>query len=141
IVGDKGAPVVVVDWTDPMCPHCAELHSVLDQIKIAAPKGSLAVEPHFFPLDAACNPSVQRKDETMGAIRCTATKALLCLEDDAGKFALAQKLIFENQAALTGPDKVWDVLQPIADRAKLEKCMTSDETTKKLAADIDSANK
>src|SRR5581483_11272459 len=80
IVGDKGAPVVVVDWTDPMCPHCAELHSVLDQIKIAAPKGSLAVEPHSFPLDAACNPSVQRKDETMGAIRCTATKALLCLE-------------------------------------------------------------
>src|SRR5205085_949664 len=62
-------------------------------------------------------------------------------EDDADKFALGQKLIFENQAALSGVDKVWEVLKPIADKKKLEACMASAETERKLAADIDAANK
>jgi serine/threonine-protein kinase len=140
IIGDKNAPVVIVDWTDPLCPHCAELHEGLDSIRRAAPPGTVAIEPHFFPLDAACNASVQRKGDT-GEIRCTATKALLCLEDKPDTLALAQKLIFDNQASLSTVDKVWEVLAPIADKAKLQSCFQSPETEKKLEADIDAANK
>ncbi len=140
IVGDKNAAVTIVDWTDPLCPHCAELHEVLDEIRRAVPPGSLAIEPHFFPLDGLCNPSVQRKNDT-GEIRCAATKALLCLEDDPGKLALAQKEVFENQARLSSLDNLWEILKPIADKSKLEACMATPETQQKLDADIDAANK
>jgi serine/threonine-protein kinase len=135
--GDAKAPVVVVDWTDPLCPHCAELHEVMAEIMKVAP-GAVRVEPHFFPLDGACNASVQRKNES-GEVRCAATKALLCLEKDPDKFNLAQKLVFENQAGLD-VNKLWEVLKPVVDRKSVEACMASPETQKKLDEDIAAAN-
>ena len=131
--GTAGAPVRIVDWTDPLCPHCAELHEVLDEISKVAP-GSIAVESHFFPLDGLCNPSVERKSEA-GEIRCVASKALMCLESDAEKFHLGHKLVFENQRDLT-IDKLWQVLAPITDRKVLETCMASPELQKRLDDDI-----
>jgi protein-disulfide isomerase/uncharacterized membrane protein len=135
--GDAAAPVVVVDWTDPLCPHCAELHEVMDEILKIAP-GTVRVEPHFFPLDGLCNQSVQRKNES-GEVRCTASKALLCLEDEPEKFHLAQKLVFANQSGLT-VEKLEKVLKPVADLKKLGACMSSIETQKKLDADIEAGN-
>ena len=140
ILGEANATVKIVDWTDPLCPHCADLHAALDEIRRATPPGTIAIEPHFYPLDNACNPSVQRKGDT-GEVRCTATKALICLESEPEKLAVAQKLVFENQQALATVDKVFETLKPIADRKQLEACIASPETAKKLASDIEYANK
>lgn len=137
VKGDAAAPVVVVDWTDPLCPHCAELHEVMDEIQKFAP-GSVRVEPHFFPLDGLCNQGVDRKNES-GPVRCAASKALVCLEGEPEKFHLAQKLVFENQAGLT-VEKLAQVLKPVADLQKLEACMSSRETQARLDADIAAGN-
>jgi serine/threonine-protein kinase len=134
---DGQGAIRVVDWTDPLCPHCAELHEVLDEIINIAP-GSISVESHFFPLDGLCKPSVERKTE-VGEVRCIATKALMCLEGDAEKFHLGQKLIFDNQRDLT-VDRVWQLLSGNSDKKTLEACMTSPELQKKLDDDIASAD-
>ena len=90
VIGAPNAAVRLVDWTDPLCPHCAELHSVLAQLKDELPPGTFSIEPHHFPLDSQCNPQVQRKRDS--DVVCKAVFAELCLEQDTEKFALAQKL-------------------------------------------------
>lgn len=137
VFGDANGPVRIVDWTDPLCPHCAELHEVLEEITKVAP-GSIRVESHFFPLDGLCNPSVERRNES-GEVRCVATKAMMCLEGDIEKFHLGQKLIFGNQRDLT-VEKVWQLLGGLADKKTLEACMSSPELQAKLDDDIRAAN-
>lgn len=133
VKGAADAPVVIVDWTDPLCPHCAELHEVLDEIVKIAP-GAVRVESHHFPLDGLCNASVERKNE-MGPVRCAATRAMACLESEPEKLHLAQKLIFENQAGLS-EEKLASILKPIANLKDLQACMSSPETQAKLDIDI-----
>lgn len=137
VFGDPNGPVRIVDWTDPLCPHCAELHEVLEEITKVAP-GTIRVESHFFPLDGLCNASVERRNEA-GEVRCVATKAMMCLEGDIEKFHLGQKLIFGNQRDLT-PEKVFQLLGGLADRKTLEACMNSPELQAKLDDDIRAAN-
>ncbi len=132
VLGPSGG-TRVVDWTDPLCPHCADLHAALDELRRITP-GGFATEPHMFPLDGLCNSEVQRKNES-GPVRCLASKALVCLEGDPDKFALGQKVIFENQAALT-PERVFEVLKPFTDRKTLEACIASPDTQAKLDVDI-----
>lgn len=132
VLGDAKAATRIVDWTDPLCPHCAELHDALDELRRITP-GGFTTEPHMFPLDGLCNAAVERKNES-GEVRCLATKALLCLEEEPDKFALAQKVIFENQGRLT-PQSVFELLKPFTDRKALEGCMASAETQKKIDDD------
>ncbi|MCC7070102.1 MAG: hypothetical protein IT383_02200 [Deltaproteobacteria bacterium] len=133
VLGDPASGVRVVDWTDPLCPHCADLHAALDELRRITP-GGFATEPHLFPLDGLCNGEVQRKSEG-GPVRCLASKALVCLEGDPDKFALGQKVLFENQAGLT-PERVFEVLKPFTDRKKLDACIASPDTQAKLDLDI-----
>jgi serine/threonine-protein kinase len=138
VIGPANAPVKVVDFTDPLCGHCAGLHGVLSEVRQLVPPGTFAVEPHFYPLDGACNPSVERKWDT--DIRCQAVRAQLCLEGDAHALESAQSLIFENQQSLTR-EKLFELLRGFSDRKKLEDCMASEETQKKLVADIEAGNR
>lgn len=132
VLGEANAPTRVVDWTDPLCPHCAELHEALDELRRITP-GGFATEPHMFPLDGLCNAAVERRNES-GEVRCLATKAMLCLEEQPDKFALAQKLIFDNQAGLT-PAKVYELLKPFTDRKALDACIASAAVQKKIDDD------
>lgn len=132
VVGDAGATTRVVDWTDPLCPHCAELHEALDELRRITP-GGIASEPHLFPLDGLCNSAVERKNES-GEVRCLASKALLCLEGEPEKFALGQKVLFDNQAGLT-PPRVYELLKPFTDRKALDACIASAATQKKIDDD------
>lgn len=136
-VGSADAPVKIVDFTDPLCGHCASLHNVLDEVVNLVPAGTFSVEPHFYPLDGACNPSVERKWDT--DIRCQAVRAQLCLEADPDKLSRAQKLIFENQQDLN-PDKLFSLLAGFMDKKALLQCMASDATQKKLIADVEAGN-
>ena len=132
-LGDPSGGTRVVDWTDPLCPHCADLHAALDELRRITP-GGFTTEPHLFPLDGLCNSAVERKNES-GEVRCLASKALVCLEGEPDKFALGQKVIFENQAELT-PQKVFELLRPLTERRALEACIASPATQQKLDADI-----
>ncbi len=129
--GTKDAPLKLVDWTDPLCPHCAQLHDALHEIEKSVPPGLFSVDARHFPLDGFCNDGVQRKSED-GA-RCVGAKAQICLEGDP-KAAEASGVLFAARAQTV--DAVYAALQPYKDRKALEKCVASAETDKKLQADI-----
>jgi serine/threonine-protein kinase len=132
-IGDKFAPVVLTEWTDVMCGHCAAF--VLG-LKLASttrfPKERVAIEPKHFPLDKECNTHVQHSEGN--GTRCAAARALVCAEQGGGLEALQQKL-FESQPTLT-KERVKELAAPIVGPG-LDTCMASPDTAAAIRADAD----
>ena len=87
-----------------------------------------------FPLDGACNTSVQRRSED-GA-RCIGALAQICLEGDPKQFE-ASGALFAARAQTV--DAIYEALKPFRDPAKLKACVESDDAKKKLQDDITAA--
>lgn len=134
--GPASAPVRITEFTDVLCPHCAELHQTLEQVERFAPAGSLAVDSREYPLDGSCNPGVERTGEP---VRCTGAKARICLAGDPRAPELAGAL-FAAQNGLT-EERVLEIAARFRPRAELESCMASEETARRLRADIELANR
>jgi protein-disulfide isomerase len=134
LLGAPTAPVRITEFTDVLCSHCAELHLTLARLQQTAEAGSFSVEPRHFPLDAECNPRVQRRD---APVRCLAARAEICLEGRPGAFEFAGAL-FARQKSLT-PDAVFEQAKPHIPRAELDACLASPETEAKLRSDIEAA--
>lgn len=132
VLGSRDAKVHITEWTDARCGHCAQLHETIKQILPIVPPGSFAIEPRHFPLDGACNSSVQRRSPDGAS--CLAAAAQICLEGNDKLFELSGKL-FENQQSLT-PDLVYDLAAPYMPKDQLKACVESPETKKKLDDDI-----
>lgn len=132
--GPAAAPVRITEWTDVLCSHCAELHRTLATLRDHVPAGSFAVDARQFPLDAECNPYVKRRGSP---VRCLAARAEICLEGHEGEDDFVGKL-FDSQASLT-PAKVYDLASALMPRAKLEACVASADTARKLREDIEAA--
>jgi serine/threonine-protein kinase len=131
LIGPETAPVRITEFTDALCSHCAELHRTLKRISDYSPPGSFSVEPRQFPLDAECNPRVQRRGEPL---RCLAAKVQICLEGHE-KTLEFQAALFEGQKDLT-PDRLYALAAPYMQRPALEQCITSAQTRAKLEDDI-----
>ncbi len=134
VIGDAKAPVHIVEWTDPQCPHCAMLHATIGEILKSAPPGLFSVESRHFPLDGFCNSGVSRKSED--GTRCIGAKAALCLESNPKHFE-AIGVLFEARPQT--PQAVYETLKPYSDSAKLKKCVESEATQKLLDLDIQAA--
>jgi protein-disulfide isomerase len=133
------APVVLQDFTDIKCSHCLTAEMVLTQLLNAMPKGSVAVEPRYYPLDAECNPSMRRPGEAPppgppGA-RCAAALAQICLEGSPG-FAKLRGELFHAAGRLHSREDVLSFLKGKAPTARLEACMDSPDALARLHADI-----
>ena len=133
-MGKPGAKVKVVDWTDPLCPHCAMLHETMLEIAKSVPEGVFSVESRHFPLDGLCNSGVQRK--SADGVRCIGAKAQICLEGDP-KANEASGALFAARAQTV--DAVFEALKPFRDRQKLETCINDDKTAAKLEDDVKAA--
>ena len=133
LIGPADAPVRLTEFADVLCGHCADLHHSLAEIRRRVPAESLAIEPRQFPLDGACNPHVGRA--TPDAVRCTAARAIICLEGQPGAFAFAGSL-FEGQRGLD-EERIFEAAAPFLDAEKLRACIRSPETEQRLQADID----
>jgi protein-disulfide isomerase len=131
VIGPADAPVRLTDFTDPLCPACADLHANLEVFRQSLPPGSFSVEPRQFPLDGTCNPVIPRQGD---GVRCLAAKAEICLEGRPGFFEY-QKAVFSHQQGLTAA-QVFDLAQPYVGRGELESCIASRETQDKLLADV-----
>lgn len=129
--GDAKAPLKIVDWTDPLCPHCAMLHATLKEIGKSVPPGLFSVESRHFPLDGVCNSGVQRK--SVDGTRCLGAKAQICLEGDPKAFE-ATEALFEARAET--PEAVFAALKPFVAEAKLKACLADAATDEKLQVDI-----
>jgi serine/threonine-protein kinase len=134
LFGEPAAPVRITEFTDILCSHCAELHLTLERLRKMAQPGSFSVEPRQFPLNAECNPLVQRRD---APVRCLAARAQICLEGRPGAFEFSGEL-FARQKTLT-PEIVFERAAPHVPRAELEACLASPETEAKLRSDVETA--
>ncbi|NNL84316.1 MAG: thioredoxin domain-containing protein, partial [Myxococcales bacterium] len=132
LVGSENAAVRITDFHDPLCPHCARLHQVLERLYEDLPEGQLAVDPHHYPLDAACNPSLT--SEAKNSVRCDASRALICMEKHPQGFRYSAD-VFGQQASLTR-EKLFELAAPYTDRDALEACIASDATEQRLQSDI-----
>ena len=130
--GPADAPVHLVEWTDILCPHCRHLNDSLEELQQAVPPGRLAVEPRQYPLDGACNPDVPQKGD---GLRCTASLALICLEQTPDFWTLRDKL-FAAQKTLTRDSLMQIASSGSMSRGQLETCIASPETASRLQDDI-----
>ncbi len=133
IWGPADAPTKIVEWTDVLCGHCAQMHATLEEITRVAPPDSFSVEPRHFPLDASCNPNVQRKNPN-GPVSCVAAGVQICLEGNDKAHELTSEL-FANQRDLS-VDKVYELGSKYMSKAELKACVESPETKKKLEEDL-----
>jgi serine/threonine-protein kinase len=130
--GPADAPVHIVDFTDILCPHCAALVKQMEELEKVVPPGSISVEARQFPLDGECNKLIQAKRGD--GVRCTAAKAMVCLEGTPDFWTLRSKL-FAAQNQLT-TDLVLEIAsQGSMKREQLLQCIGAAATETKLEFD------
>ncbi len=134
-LGTTGAGVLITEFTDVLCSHCATLHQTLDQLADLLPHGSFHTDARHFPLDGRCNAHLKPRDGD--DVRCVAARAQICMEDAGGAHDFAGAL-FARQGDLTA-DLVLELAAPFLDRGALELCLSSEATARKLAEDVDYA--
>jgi protein-disulfide isomerase len=128
--GPANAPVRFTEFTDVRCHHCAQLHQVWGDLEKSLPAGSFSVESRFYPLDGACNTAM--RSPARDPVRCLAPRVQICREKDPGAHALAGAL-FAEQRTLTA-ERVFALAA--GDRAALDACLASPETSSKLEGDV-----
>lgn len=131
--GPADAPVHLIEWVDIRCPHCRNLHAVLDELKQITPAGSWNVESRNYPLDSECNPAMPRSDGS--GVRCLAARMLICLAGTEQESAV-RRAFFDNQAQLS-TEQLWNLSkQAGVDAVQLETCTASSDTAQNLAEDL-----
>ena len=138
VKGSPTAPVKLVEFTDILCGHCAQFEGLYREIEEMAPKGSISIEPRYFPLDKECNPGMTASAKD--GIRCYGAKLQICTEKLPGFFAMRSEL-FENQQGLDQGMMLSIAKRHGADEAQLTECMKSPETAARIAEDIAYATK
>lgn len=134
--GPENAPTKIVEFTDIRCGHCRALVEVMAQLKKILPEGKISVEPRSFPLDSECNNQMKFSDGK--GISCLGAKAQICLEGAPDFWTIYERL-FAAQEGLT-KEKILEIASSgSVSRSKLEACLKSPETQKKLQEDIDYA--
>ncbi len=136
VFGKTDAPTRLIEWTDIRCPHCKHLEETLTKIREEAPPGSWSEEARHFPLDAECNPYVQRSDGS--GISCLAAKIQICLAGSTD-FSRVRATLFNEQTRLSR-NRIWEVAASTpAQRKTLEACVKSPQTAATLKEDLDLA--
>jgi protein-disulfide isomerase len=132
LIGPPDAAVRVTEFTDVLCGHCASLHGIISQLRASLPPAAFSLEPRHFPLDPACNPTLE--GESKAPIRCLAALAEICLEGRHEAFEFAGRL-YENQRHLD-EDLLYALAAPFVDRETLSTCVADPATNAKLQQDI-----
>jgi protein-disulfide isomerase len=131
VIGPKYPRLALTEFTDTLCPHCAQMHEVLKELRLRFGPDAFSLEPHQYPLDSSCNKSVTGSGNPL---RCLAARVQICAEGAPNEFEFVGSL-FENQNALDEP-KLWELARVLGARADVEACAKSAETEKKLQDDI-----
>lgn len=90
ILGDPNAPIMVVEFADFGCPHCAMAGKELHELVEAYP--DVQVRFKYFPLSGPCNPDFEPGDVS----RCNAAFAAECARKQ-NKFWQMSDQLFTNQ--------------------------------------------
>jgi protein-disulfide isomerase/uncharacterized membrane protein len=134
----KGGPatVVMVEFSDFECGHCARAFRNLKQV-LPRFGGDVELVFHHYPLSASCNPAVTGSGHPYA---CLAAMASECAAAQ-GNFWEYHDLLFENQSAL---DR--NSLLSYADRLSLDRdqfvaCLESEMPRRRIANDVELATR
>lgn len=125
----QAAPIQITKFSDFQCPACKamseQLHKAVRQYK-----GQINIQYMFYPLDPACNPSMER---SLHPFACKAAYLASCLPE---KFPEVEKEIFDNQDSLSDS---W--LLAYAKKHDVVDCYKSDATKEKVKQLVTAAGK
>ena len=128
--GDPGS-VVIVEFSDFECGHCAEAYRNLKTVLSRYGKDVQLVFQHF-PLNADCNPTVR---ESFHSYACEAAMAAECAATQ-GHFWEYHDLLFENQSALDR-DSLIEYAESLGlDRSQFLACLESDAARRAVERDV-----
>jgi protein-disulfide isomerase/uncharacterized membrane protein len=134
-IGGSGG-VVIVEFSDFECPHCARAHRDLKRV---LPRFGSDVQVVFrhFPLSKSCNPAVTGSAHRYA---CLAASASECAAQQ-DRFWEYQDLLFENQSALDRDNLVKYAERIGLDRARFLTCLDSDAPRDAVRDDVAAAEK
>lgn len=135
IFGNIDAPVLITEFTDTLCSHCATLHGNLTYLESIFDPSEFAVDGRHFPLDGNCNAHLDVRGPE--SVRCLAARARICAED-TGQGSELSAALYRNQRGLT-ETQVYELAAPFINRNDLTACVDSARTRDALAADVEFA--
>lgn len=115
VIGDPNAPIIVVQYSDFLCPHCAKGFAALSAAIPARPDVALVFKT--FPLSMECNPDL---GVSTLADRCTLAYAAECGARQ-GKFQATATAIFDDIPMVSAVGATPERLAGIASRSGLDK--------------------
>jgi serine/threonine-protein kinase len=124
--------VRIVEWTDVLCDHCAELHETLETLRQHTPAGSYSVESRQFPLDGNCNPLLQPRPDG-DPVRCLGARARVCMEGHE-RYDEFSTSLFAAQSELDA-DRVRSIAAGFLPAEALDACLNSPATQARLDED------
>ncbi|MGM0575262.1 MAG: vitamin K epoxide reductase family protein [Myxococcota bacterium] len=130
-VGPDDAPVHIVEFADLECPHCRSLWEALHEVREGRP-GEVRVTFVHFPLDDACNPSLERPFHRDA---CRLAVAAECAHRQERFDAMASWL-FEQGGAATREDIEGEAKAMGMDLEAYGACLDSDDALRAVKDDI-----
>lgn len=97
--GPDNAPIVVVEFSDFQCPHCAISSKTMPSF-LKAYAGQVKYVYKFYPLDSSCNPEIK---SSFHALACRAAKTSYCVFKDKGSeaFFRYKSKVFDAQETMS----------------------------------------
>jgi protein-disulfide isomerase/uncharacterized membrane protein len=129
--GRAGALLVVVEFADFECSHCAAASLMVDRLRREIGSSVRFVFKHF-PLDASCNRVIQR--DMHGGRSCAAATGAVCAGEQ-GRFWEYQVRIFERGTSAAAMRST--VKELGLDVAEWQKCLSSMRAASAVRNDIE----
>lgn len=136
-MGDEGAPVTVVEYSDFLCVYCRQLATALSRY-VPESEGKVRVYFKNYPLDRECNPALSRSAHP-GA--CGLAVGGVCARRQ-GKFFAYHDRAFEAGIADPQLDDVMKIGRKAGlDAGAFERCLRDPGARAELDAEVAEANR
>lgn len=135
--GAADARIKVVEYSDFLCPFCRAIAGAFRDF-IPQSQGRVSVSFKNYPLDQACNPSL---NHTVHPGACLLARGAICANAQ-GRFWEYHDKVFAAPPADPGRDTLLGLATAAGlDGARLGACLESPETTARLQAEIAEAQR
>ena len=135
VAGDSDARVTIVEFSDFLCPYCAHIASVLEEL-VAANPGKVRLLFVNYPLDIACNRFMGR---AMHQGACEIAKGAICAARQRG-LAAYQQVAFGARKGRPDREKLSDLAsQAGLSLPEFEQCLDHPETLTVLRWQVEQA--
>jgi protein-disulfide isomerase len=135
--GDPDAPIILVEFTDFLCPYCAKASRVVDQLVQDNPH-KIRVIVMNYPLDMVCNAYV---NQTVHSGSCLFAAAAVCAAEQE-RFEEFKRIVFSLKLENPKIETLKAVAAKVGlDIPRLVSCVSRLETQDKVLGQIEEARR